>query len=124
VLRSALFAAPLCALLFAVGAGPIADRAALAGLGFCVGPIFPLLISATPARVGAAHSANAVGFQVAAAGLGSAALPSLAGVLAGVHGLGAIPVLIVASAAAVSLLDAAIRRFETPPMPAPALPAP
>jgi hypothetical protein len=40
--------------------------------------------------VGARHSAHAIGFQVAAATLGAAALPSLAGVLLGRLGLEAL----------------------------------
>ncbi len=51
-------------------------------IGLCCAPIFPSLIATTPERIGAAHTANAVGFQIAASVLGQALLPSLAGVLA------------------------------------------
>jgi fucose permease len=51
-------------------------------MGLSMACLFPLAISATPKRVGAAHAANAIGFQIAAAGLGFAFLPALAGVLA------------------------------------------
>ncbi|HLU08360.1 MAG TPA: MFS transporter, partial [Oceanobacillus sp.] len=44
-------------------------------LGFGQAPIFPVLVSETPRYIGAAHSQNAVGFQVAGAGLGVAGLP-------------------------------------------------
>ena len=54
----------------------------LALMGFTLAPLFPLSISSTPGRVGAAHAANAIGFQVAAASLGIGILPGLAGVLA------------------------------------------
>ncbi|MBS1252052.1 MAG: Glucose/mannose transporter GlcP [Anaerolineales bacterium] len=54
----------------------------LALMGLALAPIFPLLVSATPKRVGAESAANAVGFQVGAAGLGIGALPAFAGVLA------------------------------------------
>jgi fucose permease len=57
--------------------------AGLAIIGFGLAPIFPLMISATPERLGRGHATNAVGFQVGAASLGIALLPSLAGVLAG-----------------------------------------
>ncbi len=53
---------------------------AMIGLG-CA-PIFPSMIATTPERLGAAHTANAVGFQLAAAVLGASLLPSLVGVLA------------------------------------------
>jgi fucose permease len=54
----------------------------LALIGFSLAPIFPLMISDTPRRVGGRHAANAIGFQIAGAGLGLAALPGLAGILA------------------------------------------
>ncbi len=54
----------------------------LALMGVALAPIFPLLVSATPKRVGTENAANVVGFQVGAAGLGIAVLPALAGVLA------------------------------------------
>jgi fucose permease len=51
-------------------------------MGLSMASLFPLAISATPKRVGTKHAANAIGFQIAAAGLGFALLPALAGVLA------------------------------------------
>jgi fucose permease len=54
----------------------------LAILGFLQAPIFPIMVSKTPQIVGHSHAANSIGFQVAAAGIGLAALPALAGVLA------------------------------------------
>jgi fucose permease len=56
--------------------------AGLAVLGFALAPVFPLLTSATPARLGPADATNAIGFQVAAAAFGIAILPGLAGWLA------------------------------------------
>jgi fucose permease len=64
---------------------------AAARLGFSAGPIFPLLIATTPARLGPAHTANAVGIQIASASLGLSAVPSLVGVLADKVGYEAIP---------------------------------
>jgi fucose permease len=55
--------------------------------GLALAPIFPSLIATTPPRRGAAHTANGVGFQVAAAVLGGAALPGIVGVLANHAGL-------------------------------------
>ena len=54
----------------------------LALMGFAFAPLFPLLQLETPRRLGPRHAANAIGFQVAAAGLGMGLLPSFAGVLA------------------------------------------
>jgi fucose permease len=61
---------------------PVVSWLALAVLGLVYAPVFPVLIAETPARFGAAQTANAVGLQVAAAVAGGAALPSLIGVLA------------------------------------------
>lgn len=52
-------------------------------LGFAQAPLYPVLTSQTPQRVGREHAANAIGFQVAGAGAGLALLPALAGLLAG-----------------------------------------
>lgn len=54
----------------------------LALMGIAQGPIFPSLVSDTPRRVDADHIDTTIGFQVAAASLGAAAISSLAGVLA------------------------------------------
>jgi predicted MFS family arabinose efflux permease len=76
----------------------------LALTGFSLAPIFPLMISVTPKRLGSRHSANAIGFQVAAASLGIALLPGLAGVLAENLGLEAIGPFLLALAVAMFLL--------------------
>ncbi len=55
--------------------------------GFSQAPLFPILISETPKHVGLRHAQNAIGFQVAGAGLGIALLPSLLGVFASRLGL-------------------------------------
>lgn len=51
-------------------------------LGFAMAPIFPLLVAATPLRLGTADAGNAIGFQMAAASFGIGVLPGLAGALA------------------------------------------
>jgi fucose permease len=56
--------------------------AGLALMGFAIAPLFPLLMTATPARLGRRRAANAIGYQVGAASLGIAILPGLAGFLA------------------------------------------
>lgn len=59
--------------------------------GFSIAPIFPGLVSDTVKRVGVRHEANTIGIQIAAAGLGAAVVPSLAGILARLYGLEIIP---------------------------------
>ncbi len=56
-------------------------------IGVGIAPIFPLLMSTTPRLVGAAHAANAIGFEISGASLGLAILPSLVGLAAESHGL-------------------------------------
>jgi hypothetical protein len=50
-------------------------------------PMFPMLISLAPARIGATHAANAVGFQITAAMLSGAADVSLFGAVRNQFGL-------------------------------------
>ncbi|HEX8539729.1 MAG TPA: MFS transporter, partial [Cystobacter sp.] len=73
------------ALLFALPSLPPALGLGL--LGFSISSIFPALMSETPRRVGQDAAAHAVGFQVSAATLGIAVLPSLAGLLGERFGL-------------------------------------
>jgi fucose permease len=82
----------------------------LALLGFSIAPIFPLSISDTPHLVGQKHAANAIGFQVAAASLGIAILPGLAGVLAQRMGLEVIgPFLVTLSVGMILLHEVAVQ---------------
>jgi fucose permease len=83
----------------------------LALIGLCVAPLYPSSTSITPRRVGEAHAANAIGFQVAAGGLGFALLPGLAGVLARTMGLEIVgPFLVVVSAVMLLVHEAIVRR--------------
>jgi fucose permease len=82
----------------------------LAMLAFMLAPIFPLVTSTTPERVGAAHAANTIGFQVAAASLGATFLPALAGVLAEQVGLEVIGPFLLASSVALLLLHELLTR--------------
>jgi fucose permease len=67
---------------------------ALTGLGLAA--IYPCMMTKTPERLGKPFAAHAIGFQVSAAMLGAAALPSLSGFLAQYFG-----VAIIATTAAV-----------------------
>ena len=64
---------------------------AVAVIGFSIAPIFPAFMSGTQRRVGARSSANTIGLQMAATGLGTALIPSLMGVLARQYSLEIIP---------------------------------
>jgi fucose permease len=95
-----------------VATAPFASASAigLAALGFACGPVFPSLIAATPLRLGAAHAANGVGFQVAAAALGQALMPWLVGAAAQRVSLELLgPVLVVLAIALVALHEALLR---------------
>jgi fucose permease len=101
----ALAGAALYALLPG-GAGAVG----LVLLGVSLAPVFPMLMSRTPERVGPALAPHAVGFQVAAATLGTAAFPSAYGALADAAGAGAIPAGLVALALALTLLCGVLLR--------------
>lgn len=78
--------------------------------GFCLAPLFPLLTSNTPERVGEAHAANAIGYQITAVKLGLAAVPALGGVLAARWGVDTIgPFLAAVSIVSFLLHEATIR---------------
>jgi fucose permease len=87
LLRGSLAGLPVGILVLWAGLGPAAGAAGLALLGLALAPIYPLLIATTPGRVGARHATHAVGCQVAAFYLGTAALPGAAGLLARQVGL-------------------------------------
>ena len=92
--------------------------AALAGLGLlglACGPIFPTLIAATPARVGAERADATVGFQIAGAAVGQAGLPALLGVAIAALGLEIVPPALVAAALALAALCAALERVSRAP---------
>jgi fucose permease len=110
LLRASLAGILLGAGLVSLDLGALPTLLGLALLGLACGPIFPSLIATTPERLGGAHTANAVGFQVAAAALGQALLPSLVGVLAGRLGLEVLgPTLLAAAVALFALHEAIVR---------------
>ncbi len=78
--------------------------AGVALVGFAIAPVFPALVSGTSERVGAEHAANTIGMQISAAGLGGAAVPGLAGVLARNISLEVIPIYLAALLAAMFIL--------------------
>lgn len=73
-------------------------------LGFALAPVFPLLMTATPSRLGNADANNAIGFQVAAASFGIGVLPGLAGALADYSTLEAVTLFMVVGLLLVAIL--------------------
>lgn len=74
--------------------------AALIFAGFAHGPFFPLEVLLTPRRVGEALTSRVVGFEIAAANVGGALVPSLIGLAVGLGGLSVIPPILVVNALA------------------------
>ncbi len=111
LLRLSMSVAPMGALLIWSDATRAAGVLGLALLGFSFAPIFPLLISSTPGRLGAAYATHAIGFQVAAAYLGTAAIPGGAGVLAKWYGLEIIGPSLFSTAVALLLLHELVLRL-------------
>jgi fucose permease len=66
---------------------PVLGFVGLALIGLGLAPLFPVLMSNTPQRLGTEHAANAIGYQLTTVRLGVALFPALGGVL--VENLGA-----------------------------------
>lgn len=104
------------ALLFALPAVPAAMG--LAVLGFSLAPIFPALMSETPRRVGADAAAHAVGFQVSAATVGVAVLPSAAGLVGERLGLAAVTPMLLGIAVLLAVVHEVLVALADRPTPA------
>lgn len=91
LLRGCILGQIIGALLLWGNLSRLSSFLGLALIGLASAPIFPSLIATTPTRLGQQHTANAVGFQIAAAVLGLSLLPSLFGILANNFGLELIP---------------------------------
>ena len=110
MVRGALVAIAAAAALIAFDPFSAASPIGLVLLGFACGPIFPSLIAATPRRLGAAHAANGVGFQVAAAAFGQALIPWLVGGIAQRSSLDALgPVLLGFAVALIAMHESLAR---------------
>ena len=76
-------------------------------MGLASAPIFPSMIATTPLRLGKAHIANAIGFQIAAAVLGQSLLPTIVGIIARRFGLEIVgPALLAAALLLLGLYEA------------------
>lgn len=114
ILRAAMLLAPCAAAVLAF-APPYVALAGAPLLGLGLAPIYPMLISDTPRRVGQAHAANAVGLQVCSAYLGIMALPTSAGFLmksAGLEMLG--PFLLLTTIGLLGLHELSLRILAAP----------
>lgn len=89
--------------------------AALPLIGLSLAPVFPTLVSLTPARFGTERAAHAIGHQLAAAGVGAAVLPGVVALAIGAGGLGTLGPTLLALALVLLVLRAAAGR----PRPAP-----
>ncbi|MEK6320049.1 MAG: MFS transporter [Acidobacteriota bacterium] len=107
LLRVCIVSIALGATLIWLGGASFLSFAGLGLMGLASAPVFPSMISATPMRLGEAHTANGVGFQIAAAVLGQSLVPSLVGLLAGKFGLEVIgPALFVVACLLLVLFEA------------------
>ncbi len=91
LLRFGMLAALAGSLLLAANLPGLFPLAGLMLIGLGLAPIYPCLMTRTPQRLGIALSAHAIGFQVSAAMIGAALLPSLSGILADRYGLEQVP---------------------------------
>jgi fucose permease len=101
--------------LFAWNPFPTSGVLAVSLFGFMFGPIFALLVTATQERLGSAHAANAIGFQVAAATVGIGVLPGVLGMAGVALGLESIPVALLALVAGMAALYGLWRRMPVRP---------
>lgn len=86
-LRVCIALSALGALAFWLEPTPALSYLGLMLIGFAIAPVFASLISLTPKRVGGEHADNAIGFQIASAGLGGAWWTALVGVMSRSLGL-------------------------------------
>lgn len=89
---------------------PAATVAGLVLLGVSLGPIFPALVNLTPGRLGDALAVRAIGWQVAAAGVGATSLSALTGVLLQFTGLASFGPALVVLAVVLGCLNILVER--------------
>jgi fucose permease len=96
---------------------PVPDAAfiLLAVYGFTLAPIWALMVTNVQEQLGPLHGANAIGFMLAAAGIGIGVFPGVAGVIADHSGLEAVPVVLFALSVMMMILyEMTIRRGKHP----------
>ncbi len=83
---------------------------ALPALGVSLAGIFPTLVTLTPQRIGPERTTSMVGYQLAAASVGAAALPWVAGRLVAASSLAVVAPFLLATTAAMTVLNAWLDR--------------
>jgi fucose permease len=96
------------ALLLSLSTSGPASAVALGLIGFGLAPAYPLLVAATPGRVGAHLAPSTIGLQVAGGTIGGALVPAALGLAASRVGLEAIPVALFAGIAILLAASAAL----------------
>jgi fucose permease len=104
VLQFAMAGILLGTVLLAINQSYIFGLIGLMLIGLFNAPVFPILISLTPERVGTAQAGQAIGLQISAAMIGGALISGLAGVLADYIGLEIIPKLFIVIATLLVIL--------------------
>ena len=114
ILRLGTSVAPMAIAVFWWNPAPWASFVALWALGLALAPIFPMMISLTPQRLGSSHGSNAVGVQISAGAIGIALLPGLGALLMREVGLESLGPYLFALAICVLSLDGLARRMAGP----------
>jgi fucose permease len=87
-------------------------------LGLSLAGVFPTLVTLTPSRVGTDSTPTVIGYQIAAASLGGAALPWVAGRLVAASSLESLGPYLLGCAVAMTGLHYLVARVATAPAPA------
>jgi fucose permease len=111
LLRSCMLVGIVATALIWWNVHQVVSLVALAVVGLVLAPIFPSLMTTTPERVGDSHTPDLVGWQVGAAVVGIASIPSLVGVLAARFGIETIGPCLLANACALFVLHEALIRL-------------
>lgn len=109
LLDASVGVATLAALAFWLAPPLVSALIALPILGAAVSVIFPVLLSITPTRVGAAMTPHAVGYELAAAILGGGGIPALTGLVLQSAGLLSLGPLLFVMAGGLTLLHVSSR---------------
>jgi len=108
LVRAGVLASLLSGIALGLAPGPLA-AGALVAMGLALAPVYPLSVSLTPRRVGAARASRVIGWQVSAAYLGVAFWPFLGGLLAERLGVSVLGAYVAALALLVVLVSEALR---------------
>lgn len=116
LLRWCMMATVAGAVLFAWNPLPIIGEIGLIVVGFAEAPVFAMLMTTTPQRVGLEHAENGVSLQMASVGLGSAIFPGLIGTLGKTFGLETMTLAFVAMAVLTMVFHELARVYRAKPL--------